>query len=212
MARWKNRSYKESSFVHLEICHSKSVSKGTPCERLINPWVADLYTVSIVWYRWCRLNIKVQPLSKGTWIFQPVSRPSSWLKVNDTFVTSITCRYLWPTSQRGFQVIGGSLLQTSNSHCCMKALHIMLKLLSNKLILKQTTSSHDKNVSMVSKSFWHMTAPFGLKIIEGNHCRFCEKRIAWLHCRTPLLHLANPLYAIDIGHIQKWEIIPPLCH
>ena len=158
----------------------------------------------------CRLNIKVQPLSKGTWIFQPASRPSSWLKVNDTFVTSITCRYLWPTWRRVFQVIGGSLLQTSNSHCCMKALHIMLKLLTTKMILKQTTSSsHGKNVSMVSKSFWNTTAPFGLKIIEGNHCRFCEKRIAWLHCRTPLLHLANPLYAINIGHIQKWEIIPP---
>jgi len=105
---------------------------------------------------------------------------------------------------RGFQVIGGSLLKTSNSHCCMKALHIMLKPLTTKMILKQTTSSsHGKNVSMVSKSFGNMTAPFGLKIIEGNHCRFCEKRIAWLHCRTPLLHLANPLYAIDIGHIQK---------
>lgn len=102
-----------------------------------------------------------------------------------------------PRSQ-GFQVIGGSLLQTSNSHCCMKALHIMLKLLTKRMILKQTTSSsHDKNVSMVSKSFWSMTAPFGLKIIEGNHCRFCEKRIAWL------ASLQN--------HLQRW-ITSPLCH
>ena len=168
----------------------------------MNPWLPNVFTVYIFWYRWCDGCPKVLKSSS-----QHLGQAAGWKSMThlspqlpaDIFGQPQKKKDKQPSDWWQFASnLQLSLLRESPPHHAETAL--------KRLILKQTTSSHGKNVSMLSKSFYPIRPQNhwrqSLQVLPGMH------RLARITPELQWAPFGNPLCVIDIGHVQKWITLP----